>query len=583
MKRSDDLQNKTPEQLMELVAQWEQAYQALQTQYQHKEAELAGKDKALSDTNQKLTDKQQKLATKTQEAEEWQHKYQALLNHLYGPKQDKSKWDDGYQLGLFDEASLDKESEDTVDQEETVTVPEHQRKKRSRKRLPNHWPRYAVDHDLDEADTYCDCCGERMSHTNTQVHEQAEKVPAQFYVKQHRRHQYACRSCEGTIRTSHYSPSLPIDRSQASPSLLSDVIVNKYRYHLPLYRQATILRNIGMDTDRKTLSNWILKVGDLIEPLLKMMRARVEDYDIASADETTIQVLKEQDRDPSSLSYMWVFLVGPPHERCKIYHYAPSRSSTVVAEQLGDFKGTLICDAYSAYRALAKERDEVQLAGCWAHVRRQFAKITQLFQQKTATATAAHQAYCMINRLYKVEQAADQAGDTADERYQRRQAHSRPLVEQLETWCQKQIEQALPKASLYQAVQYTLNNMPHLKTFLEDGRVPIDNNEVERSIKPFATGRKNWLFSQSQSGARASAAIYSLVETCRLHDVPLYAYFKYMLTYVRDAASIDDYEALLPFNVPIETLAQQHHLPEGIQQQLDKKTQSKKKKKRPPS
>jgi transposase len=276
---------------------------------------------------------------------------------------------------------------------------------------------------------------------------------------------------------------------------------------------------------------------------------------VAYADETPVQVLKESGRSAHAKSYMWVFMGGQPSEFSILYHYAPSRSSAVARRYLSDFAGALHCDAYSAYQALSNDQhSSVRLAACWAHVRRKFVEITQVMKQQGL----AHEAVRQINRLYHWERWAKQQGLDGEATRDMRQQHARPLVEQFEAWCQRHRDQVPPKSGIGAAIQYALNHMASLKTYLSDGRLEMDNNRAERRIKPFVTGRKNWLFMGSAEGAEAAATIFSLVETGRHHGLDPYSYFKYVLTHIRDADTTEQLEALLPYNVARQALLDQY-------------------------
>jgi transposase len=389
------------------------------------------------------------------------------------------------------------------------------------------------------------------------TNEQLDFVPARVHVLEHHRYKYACYHCEDTVKTAGYAHQPPIPKSMAAPGLLSQVVVSKFQDHLPLYRQATMFQRMGVDLDRKTLSNWLIQVGQVLKPLIKLMQARLQAYDVAYADETPVQVLKEHGRSAQTQSYMWVFMGGQPSEFSILYHDAPSRSSAVARSYLDDFAGTLHCDAYSAYQALTNDQHRsVQLAACWAHVRRKFVDITRVMKQEGL----AHQALRQINRLYHWERWAKQQSLDAQATREMRQQQARPLVEQFEAWCQRHRDQVPPKSAIGAAIRYALNHMASLKTYLDDGRLEIDNNRAERRMKPFVTGRKNWLFMGNAKGAEAAANLFSLVETCRHHGLDPYSYFKYVLTHIQNAETMEQLEQLLPFYVERQALLNQYQV-----------------------
>jgi len=524
------------------------------------EQNLATKSRA--ELAQLVQEQQQQLANYLAEIESLRYQKSLLLQKRYGRSKDSAPEDGSYQLSLFDEAGVDEgaeassETSAVSESEATTPVASHRRRRRTSKPLPKDLPRYQVDHDLHEAEKWCGC-GHGLTCIGSDTNEQLDFVPARVHVWEHHRYKYACYHCEDTVKTARYQHQPPIAKSMAAPGLLSHVVVSKFQDHLPLYRQAAMFQRMGVELDRKTLSNWLIQVGRLLQPLIKLMQARLQAYDIAYADETPVQVLKEHGRSAHTRSYMWVFMGGQPSEFSILYHYAPSRGSAVARRYLSDFKGVLHCDAYSAYQALTNDpHTSVQLAACWAHVRRKFVEITQVMKQEGL----AHQAVRQINRLYRWERWAKQQGLDAEATRQMRQQHAQPLVEQFEAWCQRHRDQVPPKSGIGAAIQYTLNHMASLKTYLSDGRLEMDNNRAERAIKPFVTGRKNWLFMGNADGAEAAATIFSLVETCRHHGLDPYSYFKYVLTHIRDAETMEQLEQLLPYYVERQALLNQYRV-----------------------
>jgi transposase len=336
----------------------------------------------------------------------------------------------------------------------------------------------------------------------------------------------------------------------ASPGLLAHVAVAKYADGLPLYRQSKQFERLGIDLPRNTLASHMIKVGERINPLIEQLKHHVLGYDLIGMDETPVQVLKEPGKVAQSQSYMWVMKGGPPHRPVVLYHYAPTRAQSVPEQLLEDFEGYLQTDGYAGYHAVLKNEGIVGL-GCWAHVRRKFMdakKALPKAQQKTGNKVL--QALAFIGQLYQLERAIGEF--EPEEKQQRRQADAVVILDRFKTWLDKQ--SVPPKTLLGKAIVYARNEWPRLTVYTTDGRLNIDNNLVENAIRPFAIGRKNWLFCDSQSGARASANLYSLIETAKANGINDYAYLKYIFAQLPTATTDDAVQALLPWCVDRSSL-----------------------------
>jgi len=279
-------------------------------------------------------------------------------------------------------------------------------------------------------------------------------------------------------------------------------------------------------------------------PLLKLMHDRILTYDIAYADETTCQVLKEPNKGVQSKKYMWLFAGGPPSEFVYFYQYHPSRSHEVAANFFEDFAGFIHCDGFSAYDSLAKKNSNIALVGCLYHARRKFVEVAKLMPNKEGVATHVIK---LIAKLAAFEEEGKNL--MLSERQAIRQNKSTPIFNDLHQYLTDNQLSIPPKSLLGQAVSYTLNQWPKLLNFLKDPRLDISNNLSERAIKPFVIGRKGWLFANSVAGANAAAAIFSIIETCKHHKIEPYDYFRYILNVLPQCQTIDDYEKLLPYKI----------------------------------
>lgn len=468
-------------------------------------------------------------------------KVQLANQRQFARKSEKNPPDENQlKLGLFDEATLVEGSKEIEEADETITISTHTRKKSGRKPLPKNLPRVKKIHDISEDEKNCSC-GCTLTLIGQDVTEQLDIIPAKIQVIEHVKLKYACKGCEQIVKTA--APKQPIPKSIASAGLLATVITNKYCDHLPLYRQERIFQRMGIDIPRNTLSNWMIKSSNLLLPLYKLLIDNIETYDMAYADETRAQVLKEVDRRAEQKGYMWCFIGGPINKRSIVYHYDPGRSHTIIEELFPDFTGYLHCDGFSGYDAYSKDRDVSQV-GCWAHARRKFVEVTKL----SSAQGLAHKIVKLIAKLYAVEKSCKQNKMNANQILHSRKRKSLPVLNTIRKELEKNQAEVLPKSPLGQAIRYSLNQWPKLMRYIDDGRCEIDNNRAERAIKPFVIGRKNWLFSASIAGARAGEIIFSLIETAKAHNIKPYAYFRYILKKLPYATTEEELSSLLPFN-----------------------------------
>ena len=444
------------------------------------------------------------------------------------------------QYRLFDEAEADIETEPEA---EEITVPAHTRRKRGRKKLPETLPRVDIVHELSAEERVCPHDGATLAEIGAVTSEQLDIVPAKIQVIRHIRKQYACK-CGQCIKTAAL-PKQPIPKSMASPGLLAHITVSKYQDALPLYRQETILRRIGVDIPRATLANWMIRSGMLIQPLINLLRDRLLDYDIVQMDETPVQVLNEAGKRAQSKSYIWVQRGGPPDQPVVLYDYDPGRGAGVPKRLLEGFKGYLQTDGYDGYNAVVAVNGLTHV-GCMAHARRRFNDAVKA-QGRIRKRGKAHRGLSLIRKLYRVEGQARKL--TPDERYAHRQQHARPVLDEMRAWLDDALPQVTPSSATGKALSYLHNEWEQLIHYLDDGRLEIDNNGAENAIRPFVLGRKNWLFSASVKGVKASANLYSLIETAKVNGLEPYAYLRYVFTQLPRAQTVADIEVLLPGNL----------------------------------
>ncbi|WP_073172532.1 IS66 family transposase [Pseudomonas asturiensis] len=461
-----------------------------------------------------------------------------LRQRLFGRKSEQTADPATPQLALFNEAEsiADIADEDT---EEEVVAPTKRRGKR--KPLPAGLPRIEVIHELPEHELTC-TCGCRKHAIGEEISEQLEIVPMQIRVIKHVRKVYGCRDCEAAPVTAD-KPAQLIEKSMASPSVLAMLLTTKYVDGLPLHRFEKVLGRHGIDIPRQTLARWVIQCGEHFQPLLNLMRDSLLASRVIHCDETRVQVLKEPDREPSSQSWMWVQTGGPPDKPVILFDYSTSRAQEVPTRLLDGYRGYVMTDDYAGYNALGAQAG-VERLGCWAHARRKFVE-AQKVQPKGKTGRADI-ALNLINKLYGIERDLKTCGDA--ERKIGRHEQSLSILAQLKSWIEKTQPQVTAQNALGKAISYLASNWSKLERYVEEGYLPLDNNAAERAIRPFVIGRKNWLFSDTPKGATASAQLYSLVETAKANGQEPYAWLRHALERLPTATSVEDYEALLPWN-----------------------------------
>lgn len=498
----------------------------------------------------KLIVANQVALVKKLESENQQYKHQVLtlqeqlnlaIARRYAASSEKISAD---QLRLFDEAELDTGMDVPTDEceDDSITVPEHNRRKSGRKKLPDTLPRVDVVHELPEDERVCPHDGAILSEIDEEVSEQLDIIPASIRVLRHIRKKYAC-SCGQCIKTAKL-PTQVIPKSLASPGLLAHIAVSKYQDALPLYRQETILRRIGVELSRATLANWMIKTGALVKPVINLLRDHLLAYDILQMDETTVQVLKEPGKTAQSKSYLWLQKGGPPGQPVVLYDYDPGRGAQVPMQLLEDFKGYLQTDGYAGYNAVVASNNLIHV-GCMAHARRKFSDAVKA-QGRNKKRGKAHRGLALIQKLYQIEQKARKQQLSPEQRYVLRQKQAQPVLDVIRNWLDESLPQIPPSSMTGVALNYLNNEWNKLIAYLKDGRLEIDNNGAENAIRPFVVGRKNWLFSTSVKGVKASANLYSLVETAKANGLEPYAYLRYLFAKLPDAESLEDFEALLP-------------------------------------
>jgi transposase len=463
-----------------------------------------------------------------------------LQRHRFGPRAE-SLPEDQLLLALEDVEQGEAGEAEAAEAKSPTARAEGARKRRAnRGALPAHLPR--VETLVDVEDKTCPCCKGALHRIGEDVSERLDVVPAQFRVLMVRRPKYACRACESGVVQSP-APARLVEGGLPTEAMVAHVLVSKYADHLPLYRQAQIYERQGLRLDRSTLADWVGRAAFHLRPVHERILAHLKSSTKLFADETTAPVL-DPGRGRTKTGQLWAYARddrpwGGSDPPAVAYVYAPDRTAAQPIAHLSGFKGVLQVDGYAGYRALANKGD-VTLAFCWAHLRRRF------YERVVAEASPiANEALQRIAALYRIE--TDIRRCAPDARRAVRQERSRPIVAELEPWLREKLALLSQKSKLAQAIRYGLSHWDGLVRFLDDGRVEIDSNTVERSIRPLALTRKNALFAGSDGGAESWAVIASLIETCKLNGVDPYAYLADTLTRIVGGHLARAIDELLPW------------------------------------
>ncbi len=446
-----------------------------------------------------------------------------------------------FQVDFFDEAELEVALSDLEAQLPEDPSPKKPRKKR--KGFSDQLPRIRVELTLTDE--------EKAGATKTfftKVKEELDIVPAQARVLEYWQEKAVFeQGGEQQMVAAKRSPH-PLGKCIASVQLLAYVLVSKYADALPLYRLEKILKRYGGDITRTTLANWIIRLDDVFKPLINLMREHQLTGDYLQADETRVQVLKEDGRPATSDKWMWLIRGGPPDQPAVLFEYDVSRSEEVPLRLLDGFEGVLQADGYAGYNRVCRENPITRI-GCWDHARRKFIDASKAApaKKKGSKVSKADVAISKIRKLYAIE---DRIKDLEPEQKKaQRQTLSRPVLNDLKDWLETN-SRRVPKDSLtWIAINYTLNQWDLLIGYCEDGRLNISNALAENAIRPFAVGRRNWLFSDTPRGARASATCYSLIESAKANGLEPYAYLHHVLQHIAAADTLEKIEALLPWNM----------------------------------
>ncbi len=445
-----------------------------------------------------------------------------MMRKLFGASSEKKR--DPRQGDLFlNEAEQLAPTPSTPAQEDRpeIEVAAHKRKKGGRKPLDPALPREVVRYELPADQLLCPYDGSELVEIGVEISEQLDIIPQQIRVIRHERVKYACKRCDHALKVAPV-PLRIIPKGLFTEAALAWIILSKFMDALPLYRIAALLRRFGGDISRNTLAASVIRVGQAVQPVINLMRDVLLDSAVTQGDETNVQVLKEPGRAAQSKSAVWVQMnaIGPP---VRLFSYAPGHHAAHGdALWAGIREGAvLMSDGGPVYDLIAKKNGLIHL-GCWSHVRRGFVQAQEVLPKEAhGMHQPATQFIHLIGKLYAGEARAREAPQRC---MRLRRRYSRVVLGQIKALLDQHLQTTLPGGKLGQALGYLGNQWPKLCRYVENETWPICNNACENSIRPFVVGRKNWLFSDTVAGAKASLNLYSLIETCKANGVDVYRY-----------------------------------------------------------
>lgn len=464
------------------------------------------------------------------------------------------------QLTLFDsfneaEATADAQVPDPDITE--VVISSYRRKKATGKREEDleGLPARVFDHRIPD-DELARLFPNGYKELPDEVYKRLHIIPETFIVDEHHVHVYASKDNDGTI----VKAPRPVDlfrNSIATPSLVASILNGKYNNALPLERQSKAYKCNGINLSTNTMANWVIKSSDAYLSLLyERLHQLIYQNHVIHADETPVKVMRIDNAriKNGKKTYMWVYRnrVTDNTHPIVLYDWQPSRRADHPREFLKDFSGIVITDGYQVYHKLGKEREDLSIGGCWIHARRPFAEFIKSIKE-SADGTIAQEAYTMITEMLHIDNDFDDL--PSDDRLKQRQLILTEKVDAYFTWVKHKYTQVTNNSTIGKALAYSIHHEPYLRLFLTDGDVPMDNNSAEQAIRPFTIGRKNFVLIDSSNGARASAVIYSLVETAKANQLNVYQYFELLLTEIpkhMDDKNLSFLDDLLPWSPTVQ-------------------------------
>ena len=464
-----------------------------------------------------------------------------MKRQIFGKRSERFIVDpENSQLSLLSDIGVDFAAADTEKlADETTKVAAHTRKKTSK--TEKELPRRIEIITLSNNDKQCSC-GSCKTVIRYETKEMINYVEEVLEIVEQRREVVACpNGCDNSVITAP-APLQVLPKVKATESFLAFLVVSKLEDRQPLYHlEHKLSEKHGIDVSRQTMARWLIDLMGPLRPIYNLLKDNIIDYDVASCDATTLQVLKEPGRAAETKSQVYCIRGGPPDKQVVLYDYNATEHKQFLQDWFSGFKGYMHVDGGNVFDGST----DATLVNCNAHARRKFEPIAKSNKGKGIAKEAMH----YFKQLYKIEREAKDKQLLPEQRHQLRQEKSKPLMEEFNAWIDKIYPTVLPASALGNAVNYCIKYRDGLMRYLEDGRLEIDNNLTEQQIKPLVIARKNFLFSDSVSGAEALCLHFGLIRTAKQHGLDPYNYYIALLKRIPHCKSVEDYEKLLPWNI----------------------------------
>ena len=500
----------------------------------------------------------------------YEQQYRLSKAKMFGPSSEKGV-EGQLTLPIFNEAEAEREMLNIEPKEEELPTEENKKNRKNphgKKHDIKNLPVIVTTYQLSTEDQFCTKCGGPLHEIRPEIRTELEVIPAKVIVHKYESMIYGCRGCEkdqtSSIIKAPGAPEAIIKGSMVSASLLSDIMVKKYVDATPLYRQEQDYKRKGIPITRNNMAHWVIRGSD---DWLQLMYDRLQELllakDVIHMDETTLEVLSEPHRPATCNSYMWVVSTSAcdADKPIALYHYTETRASYHARAFLGNYQGFVHVDGYAGYDSLLKESKDGQppmniiLVACMAHVRRKYKEALKAVKPEDYRYTAANQGLLYIKEMFRIEgelSAISSEGKNIfyKNRYEERLRRLKPIMDDFFAWAKAESPKVLPKCSYGIAINYTLKQEEKLRNVLLDGRLELTNNRAERTVKPFIIGRKNWLFTNTPAGAKASATVYSIIETAKQNELNPFEYIKYLFKQLPkiNLCDLEELDQLLPWS-----------------------------------
>lgn len=520
--------------------------------------QLASTKEQLSFMKEQLDEANSLIADNNKQIELLVEQIRIMNQRQFGRKSESNLAGDDGQMTIFDlfneaEALIKEDLKEPEITEVVISSYRRSKKKGKREEDLNGLPARVFDHKLSDEELAA-LFPEGYKELPEEVYKRLHIIPETFIVDEHHVHVYASKKNTGVIKRASRPKDL-FRNSIATPSLLASILNGKYANALPLERQSKAFRMNGINLSANTMANWVIKgTEEYLSLIFDRLHELIYDNRVIHADESPVKVMRIDGRKlvNGKKTYMWVYrnrpLDGSPP--IILFEWQPSRRADHPREFLKDFSGTVVTDGYQVYHTIAGERKDLNVAGCWVHARRPFAEFIKSIKSKEAArGSIAQQAYDMITEMMHIDNGFDDL--PSEDRKNQRQLILKDKVDVYFAWAKEKYTKVAPKSKTGEALAYSINQEKYLRQFLEDGDIPMDNNPAEQAIRPFTVGRKNFVLINTDHGAKASAMLYSLVETAKANGLNPYKYFEMLLTVIPQHMDDKDrkfLDALLPWS-----------------------------------